>query len=1419
MANLGNGGPTGLVVVGHERGRALIATGSPLTRLNYFDGKLLRAEDLRTEQNYLRKLAQLSNQAGGAGPVHGLGLSLPGGDRLGLSAGMAVDGGGRVLLLPEDAEVGIADLLERSEEGSASAPSPSGSSHFGECELQDPFSTAEGLPSRELFLLVLSHAEALCGEEDVYGRLCDEACVTATDRPYRVEGVLLRALPLSLESPLPTTNSVVLARHHLRSRVAAAWFEGERRGAGSLVSGTGLAAGTWCRGAGREEWGHVPLGVLARQGDTTLFLDAWTARRERMDAPPRRYWTGRLAMRPWNVFLAQLLQFQCHLAEVLGGSGEGDAGGDPCDEEREALEEARRIIERLKGGDEAAGAPHGFPAGQWEAFMKLDRTVLQALDSSAATARDRILVRRGIVELPPAGYLPVASGSSVSVNRQVRRLLGEGVDLRFCSVRPDFVAHALEEAVHMDRISLLEGLDDASVRPEVDILVPDGQMEARPGARNLFDVTLELTLPTEASVRLERGFVRNLDTKHADEGLLARKALSESSGATVRGTARTRRIEEGGGILHWAGSPGPVDWRVVRYVTTLLERLFQPRPKGGKTVYEMKETRGAFEEAPDSGGGFRIDARQVRIPEEVEVGLWASLRHEADLARARPGDRIPCHLEGAVGIQHDDDRGTARLTAEGTLVVGNVSQDPDGGRRTVAGRFPQIVLVARSTTNGEPGPVVSHALSLHAEIEMGGVEGGARDLRVRLTHASGVRVTIRGVQQERSVEGDLRAAAELVMDPPSRVGVSSTTESRNDILVRGTVRSLQDGSPLPGAQVTIGQHGTTADASGGFQLSVPPQEGTGHAVNVSFLGMKPVSQLLDLSHPGRVYDLDVRLAPQGGWTEETQIRPLRVQAEETDAVLDTDHPARRRAVEGLEIIGRGLDDPSFRPGAEAKLFPERPDEPEAVIHATRDWVLFHRRRTKLCAPRPPRVETRRDRRYRLYHVRLEEGDPEALANLENATQFLDRGQMMEALELLNEVRSRRGADPVATDSEEEIRRLIEEERALHEGADLEELREALRSDDPAHLERFSLSEVDTVAFRGDGVSLTSPEDRLRDGWRRVEPGDPIVYGGLAGRDEAATDGAVLAEARVDRLQGELEPETPTSPEVVVEVLPHVPAGLSTTATHGVVVLATRGRPEDETDRDCFDLYRRTVARHRWEEEFEMAQGQEAQGEPDLLTAEFEGGSTDLVTDPAELSHAWNAGGGGTIHQVWTRHAAPGSIHFQQAMKVADLMGFAPEGMEIVMRTPFRGPCREAELVVLSDVHRLLLLDHDGQFGSADTLADIIQETGLVHPELGELIPVLEEVAFDGQTGDLLTNPVEIQRAWLDASARFQDVGFQMLSVATQATPEEDAEIYAEQSRVLGEVMGLGANAFTARTPDGQGFGDAAAVTLVLPIVS
>ena len=170
-----------LVLITGADGINLIPAATPLTRLNYFDGKFLRAQDLESEQRYLRQLAALGNQAGGAGVVHGLELRLIGGDQLQVLPGLAIDPAGRVLLLPQDYALSVSALIEASRGLAATgAATAAGSAAFNPCA-KTAVGTATLVPERSWYLVTIGFAEALCGEEDVYGALCEQACVTTTD--------------------------------------------------------------------------------------------------------------------------------------------------------------------------------------------------------------------------------------------------------------------------------------------------------------------------------------------------------------------------------------------------------------------------------------------------------------------------------------------------------------------------------------------------------------------------------------------------------------------------------------------------------------------------------------------------------------------------------------------------------------------------------------------------------------------------------------------------------------------------------------------------------------------------------------------------------------------------------------------------------------------------------------------------------------------------------------------------------------------------------------------------------------------------------------------------------------------------------------------------------------------------------------
>jgi hypothetical protein len=537
MATTTNGFPSNSLLVDGQGGVTVIPAIAELTRLNYFDGRFLRADDLQTEQDYLRTLVRLSNRAGGAGVVDGFDAKLSADQSaIVIAPGLALDGDGRTLLLPVPHTLDAGKLIEAAERAASSAP------------LAPPAAAAMMMsPGKlDLYLLTVGFAESACGQESVYGNLCADPCSGATNARYLVEGVMFRVAPITLDlSAYAANKAVLLEAKHLRSRVASAYFAREATGVQSLISSDGLRAETWCLGAAAAAGGPgVPLAVFQRSGGSIQFLDAWTARRERMETPPRRYWAQRMAMRPWDAYLAQILQFQCQLHELLGGGG-ATKGLNGWAAERLVIADAAALLATI------TEAWRGFTEDAKRAGLDLDllkdaKAKLDAAAASKPTSTTGQLVEGGIIELPPAGYLPVDSASGEPVEPQVRRMLGRGLDLRFCVVRPDYVPHALEERQHMERISLLDGITDPTHLPEVDVLVPSGRIERTEPPPAEEEFVVQITTNPLAHLKYALKTLQTLDTSGGDVDKLLRSSWS------FDGAGRRR---PGGEVVLAAGIP------------------------------------------------------------------------------------------------------------------------------------------------------------------------------------------------------------------------------------------------------------------------------------------------------------------------------------------------------------------------------------------------------------------------------------------------------------------------------------------------------------------------------------------------------------------------------------------------------------------------------------------------------------------------------------------------------------------------------------------------------------------------------------------------------------------------------------------------------------------------------------------------
>lgn len=669
---------TPLELLGAHPGISVIDTSSVLTRLWYFDGRFLRAEGFRLDQQYVRSLVALSNQAVGHGVVHGFDVARGGGpgstagDVLRISAGLALAPSGRVIHLPAEVELAVATLIARSSgEFDPGQASTAGTADFAPCPPDTPADPVTTVPPRPVYVLTVAAAEALCGEEESFGQLCEDACATETNRSTAVEGARFRVRELQLA--LPNSTRVAFDDSHLRSRVATAYFERERTAVPPLISGAGLRSTVWCRGAAGIGGEEVPLAVFGRTGSGALWSDTWVARRELVETTPQRHWAWRLAMRPLDVFLAQVLQFQCQLAEApTTGGGGGGPVEDPCAGERSVLAEADEVLQGL------LAEPVGEVTRRLE---QLRAKIAGALSTPVRTASGSLLIDWGHATIPPGGYLPIDRNRPVEP--QLQALMGPGVDLRFCAVRADFVPEALQEAQHMERISLTQGIDDPDRLEEVDVLVPGGQR-------------------SEAGTTIEafEGVVRVLPaTRRDDDGT--------TSGSVLTFTAVARDHVRPG----WSWSLAAHTEAPQRLAVGRVARAFFAAPAGEEAGGEEAELHVEADTAHDAalaGAAFRqrvnreatwareraervsrriftgeepgaVADRPVARDERRPMALWFDAEADRDLRELAVGDRAAARLRLTAYSRASDEPSLVDIQVTGPLVVRSSQASTSGG--------------------------------------------------------------------------------------------------------------------------------------------------------------------------------------------------------------------------------------------------------------------------------------------------------------------------------------------------------------------------------------------------------------------------------------------------------------------------------------------------------------------------------------------------------------------------------------------------------------------------------------------------------------------------------------------------------------------------------------------------------------------
>ncbi|MGW4095836.1 hypothetical protein [Mycobacterium sp. NPDC004974] len=393
---------------------------SGLRALNAANGLFLRAEHLGQMQAYAEEFALLAGVAAGPGVDYGYTVALDG-PNLHVAPGLAIDGSRRPLRLVSDVTLKLDALPE--------------------------------LGANEFWVVEVVAADPrAAGSEAVYGTLCSDPCGGATIRPWLDAAVTIRLSRDSLDGLAGAPASLK------RNRLASRYFERERSGSDPWLTPTGGGRPVggplgrlWRAGAPESAApsGPVRLAVLFQVGGKWV-VDTWTARRDIGDGPARAVWENRLGLRPWNVFMAQVLQFEAQLVDT--GAGLTVTGGSCEDKQRKLIHDFEGLLHQ-KGRQTRL-------ADELKSLVEAQR------DRLDEELREAALVS-SFEELPPAGVLPRPSDQAP--DQYFKSLFGTAVDLEVVEVRADCALRALEQAQHLDRIPVAAG---TAPHPFVQLLVP-----------------------------------------------------------------------------------------------------------------------------------------------------------------------------------------------------------------------------------------------------------------------------------------------------------------------------------------------------------------------------------------------------------------------------------------------------------------------------------------------------------------------------------------------------------------------------------------------------------------------------------------------------------------------------------------------------------------------------------------------------------------------------------------------------------------------------------------------------------------------------------------------------------------------------------------------------------------------------------
>lgn len=301
-----------------------------ITNTNFFNGRVLTADDLKNDQKAQREQRRLLGEAIGEGIVNGLEVRIVSAGGVGsvpvvsIGKGHAVNRSGQTLSLPIDERVSLVRRLE--------IPPPE-AGLFTDCGAATESFT--GLAAGP-YLLVVGPASGYRESVPMRG-LNGDGTATMCGSRYAVEGVQFRLAKIDINAMSGIGATTRAALNALMLQTDPAGLSKLRNMLAHLFFGTGemsdftadpfrqannksvfatYGALDFMRARGDITNCEVPLAIVYWRGATIRFLDMWSVRRRAAPHSIAEQWPATLNARRASEGEAMFLQFQEHLESL-----------------------------------------------------------------------------------------------------------------------------------------------------------------------------------------------------------------------------------------------------------------------------------------------------------------------------------------------------------------------------------------------------------------------------------------------------------------------------------------------------------------------------------------------------------------------------------------------------------------------------------------------------------------------------------------------------------------------------------------------------------------------------------------------------------------------------------------------------------------------------------------------------------------------------------------------------------------------------------------------------------------------------------------------------------------------------------------------------------------------------------------------